>query len=200
LKRKLSSANAQTELIVPMKGLATKGSALFLALLLAVILCYPTMSAHAVEGDSYGGEYSLAGDDVNLPPENWDTADEDAIITEKPSVSLRVYYEQYYFDFQKGQVHRCGPAHKGDFNGYGHVDAQNGYIYFVAGSKFRAWLCTSDNAQISQSVLVTQIGPSYKIPYYSGKIPAKFASIYLRAHVDPKSTTQWVRIWGYYQP
>lgn len=108
--------------------------------------------------------------------------------------------EMYYFDFQKGQTHRCGPAHKYDnYAKYAQAAAYNGDIYFVQGqSKMRAYLTDGNWNRRTTSTVMSYLNTAYKFPYYEW--PASWENLYFTAYVDPASSTQWIRIWGYFQP
>lgn len=106
---------------------------------------------------------------------------------------------QYYFDFQKGDRHTCGPANK-DYVQQAYISLKPGDTYFVEGSSvFGARLRTYYGDNPATYYYTFRYYGSYRMAYQSGMDVADRLHN-LRGMVDDSSGTQWIRIWGYFCP
>lgn len=106
---------------------------------------------------------------------------------------------QYYFDFQKGDRHTCGPANK-DYVQDAYISLKTGDTYFEQGSSmFGARLRTYYGDAPATYYYTWQYYGSYRMAYQPGMDNANVLHN-LRGMVDDASGTQWVRIWGYFCP
>lgn len=112
--------------------------------------------------------------------------------------------QHFYFDFEKGQVHEAMYATKWtpyDARVYPHSD---GDVYFVQGSsKMGSRVCTLDGTKGSDFRVISWLDQNYYYPYSNPNASAGWLTGFamrLQANVQADSGTQWIRVWGYYEP
>lgn len=105
----------------------------------------------------------------------------------------------YYFDFQKGDRHTCGPANK-DYVQNAYISVKQGDTFFVEGqSVFGTRLRTYYGDNPATYYYTWRYYGNYRMAYLPGMDNAGVLHN-LRGMVDDSSGEQWIRIWGYFCP
>ncbi|MDR0515273.1 MAG: hypothetical protein LBG81_08980 [Coriobacteriaceae bacterium] len=106
---------------------------------------------------------------------------------------------QYYFDFQKGDLHICGPGYKDDNEQYAYISVRPGDTYFIEGSSAFGNRIRTAAGEYATTYAVYNYYGTYAKPYYPGYGYTN-GTYMLYGMVDESSGTQWIRIWGYWCP